>query len=285
MELNILINNDCIKCGKCVDICIANIFTTQKQETPSIDNTEFCITCGHCVAVCPKDAISHSEFPEAKVHKLNMDLLASSDQLMETIRSRRSNRTFTKEPIPMDFLQKIVEAGHRAPTASNMQMMRMTVVTSPEKLKEVSEFTVDTFAKTAKLLQNPFLKPVLKQFIGDAYRYVPLFVKMKSELEKGNDLILRNANALVFFHSPKRIMFGCEDCNLAYQNASLMAESLGVAQFYTGFVCSASKRSSHKKLSAILGTNDIVYAGMALGMPKFSFNKYIDKKDIEVKFI
>ena len=64
-----------------------------------------------------------------------------------------------------------------------------------------------------------------------------------------------------------------------------MAEALGVAQFYTGFVCSAS-REERDRFSELLGLNgDTIHAGMALGMPKFKFEKYIDKKEITVNYL
>ena len=69
---------------------------------------------------------------------------------------------------------------------------------------------------------------------------------------------------------------------MAYQNGSLMAESLGVSQFYTGFVCSAIQQDKQEKLVKLLGIQGKIHAGMALGMPAFRFPNYIDKKDIEV---
>lgn len=80
---------------------------------------------------------------------------------------------------------------------------------------------------------------MLKRIAPQLYGYVPHFKRLISEFDKGNDLILRGATAVILIHTPSESRFGCQDANLAYQNGSLMAESLGVAQFYTGFVCSA----------------------------------------------
>lgn len=70
--------------------------------------------------------------------------------------------------------------------------------------------------------------------------------------------------------------------NLAYQNASLMAECLGVSQFYTGFVCSAIEQDKKGTLEKKLGIDGKIYAGMALGMPAFRYKNYIDRKDLKV---
>ena len=73
-----------------------------------------------------------------------------------------------------------------------------------------------------------------------------------------------------------------DTANLAYQNGSLMAESLGVAQFYTGFVCSAVEQDRNRRLAKMLGISGKIRAGMALGIPAFRYPNYIDRKDINV---
>ncbi len=287
MEYAIYIDGQkCIKCGKCALLCPAAVFTGGEKEIPSAEYARRCIKCGHCVAICPSAAVFHSTFPAEKVHLINRELMPSPEQVLELIKSRRSNRAFTTVPIEQNILQKIVEAAHRAPTATNAQQVAFTVVTSPEKLREISTFTVSVFTSIAKKLSNPILKPILKLIIGPAYRYLPAFQRMQKQLAEGDDPILRGATAVILFHAPSSIMFGKEDCNLAYQNGSLMAEALGVAQFYTGFVCSASSKSGHKKLSRILGIDgNIVYAGMALGIPKHKFKKYIDKQEVMINYL
>jgi hypothetical protein len=61
-----------------------------------------------------------------------------------------------------------------------------------------------------------------------------------------------------------------------------MAESLGISQFYTGFVLQAAKQKN-KKLEKLLGINGKIMAGMALGIPLFQYPNYIDRKDIVLK--
>ena len=99
---------------------------------------------------------------------------------------------------------------------------------------------------------------------------------------KGNDLILREAKTLLLIHTPYANRFGAADANLAYQNGSLMAESLGVSQIYTGFVLSALAQDKKCKFLKSIGIQGKVHAGMALGMPLFLYPNYIDKKPIAV---
>lgn len=278
--MNLKINNEtCISCGRCVAVCPTYIFSS-KNETIEINNSESCIACGHCVAACPTDSVLHSEFPASKVHSIDYSQMPTPEQVMLLCKMRRSNRAFTEEPVPAEMIKKILEAAHVAPTASNMQQVKITVVTDKEKLEWIRRYTIDTFAGIVNKLENPILKPVLKLIIPSAYKYIPTFKRMMNAEDKTMDLILRHATAVLFIHTPTENRFGCQDANLAYQNGSLMAEALGVSQFYTGFVCSAIKQDKSEKLAKEFGIEGTIHAGMAFGMPSFRFPKYIDRKGL-----
>ena len=277
-------SSTCVNCGRCEAICPSVIFG-QGEKIPTLRHINNCIVCGHCVAICPTNSVVHNSFPAEKVHAIDPLQLPEPEKVLTLIRARRSNRAFTNQQVSLENLKLIVEAGYRAPTATNAQQVHFTVVTSADKLKEISQFTIDTLLASIKLLKNPLLKPILKKMMPGVFRYIPIFERMDAEMKRGNDMVLRGAKAAIFIHTPASMNFGKEDSNLAYQNCSLMAESLGVAQFYTGFVCAASARTKHRKLAQILGTEDVVYAGMALGMSKYQFAKYIDKKDVVVHYI
>lgn len=272
----------CIRCGRCVKVCPSSVLEQAGEREPiTVPAVEMCISCGHCAAVCPTGAVHHNHFPPEKIHPVDRSKLPSPEQVLLLCRSRRSNRAFTKAPVPEELLSQILEAAHRAPTASNRQQVAFTLIADPERLRTVSRFTVEKFAAAARKLENPLLKPLLRRIMPDAYKYLPAFRRIISRAEAGNDLILRGATALLLIHTPRENRFGSIDSNLAYQNGSLMAESLGVSQFYTGFVYSATQL--HKgELEKLLGIDGTIHAGMALGMPAFLFPNYIDKRPIAV---
>lgn len=284
MKLSIAIDKEtCIRCRKCVRICPAEIFTQEGANGEiGVQHIQSCIHCGHCVGVCPTFSVIHSEFPASKVHPINPEELPTPEQVLLLIRSRRSNRAFSKKAIPADELDMILEAAHRAPTGTNAQNISFTLVTDPQKIRRVLELTVEIFSELGKKLNNPFLKPILKKIVPDAYKYLPFLSKMKEEVEAGEDPILRKATTLLLIEAPKKSNLGYADANLAYQNASLMAESLGVSQFYTGFLCIALQQDKKNRIPEYLGITGKVHAGMGLGMPAFTFENYIDRKEIRV---
>lgn len=283
MEVSLAIDHaTCIKCGKCVRVCPSAIFVQQAPGAEvGLENVSYCIVCGHCVAVCPTESVGHGEFPPAKVHAIDRSALPSPESVLLLCRSRRSNRAFTKAVVPDELIDLIVEAAHRAPTASNLQQVELTVITDQRRLRQVVDYTMSAFGKVIRLLKNPILKPLLRLLIPGTYKMLRRMEDMQQEYQSG-DPILRGATGLLLIHTPSGNRFGRDDANLAYQNGSLMAESLGVSQFYTGFVCVAIRRDHKNKLAKMLGIEGTIHAGMAFGMPAFTYSKYIDRKAVKV---
>lgn len=268
----------CTKCGKCAQVCPSEIMVRDKA-TKAIDliEVDHCIGCGHCVDVCPTGSVIHSDFPAEHVHAIDYTRMPTPEQTMLLIKSRRSNRTITSRPIPEEMLQQIVEAARCAPTGTNSRLVNYTLITDPAKLRQVSDFTIGVFDGIAKLLLNPVVKFLLKPFLKELYRYVPEFKRLKENHEAGKDPILRKATALLVIHTPASNRFGCEEANLAYQNASLMAQSLGVSQVYMGFVLVAVKQKKKNPFSETMGIDGKIQAIMALGMPAYQYANYVDR--------
>lgn len=269
----------CICCGRCVKVCPSQIFVQEKAGgSVALSKPENCIVCGHCVAACPTGSVAHAEFPPAKVHPVDYAAMPTPAQVELLMAARRSNRALSQRPVPQEMLDRIVAAADLAPTATNARQLGYTLVTDPVLLRRMSEYTLGVFGKLADRLSHPLVRPWLSRLLPDVYRYIPVFRKMRREYAEGNDRILRGATAVLLIHAPKESRFGAEDANLAYQNASLMAEALGVSQIYMGFVLTAVRQDRKKGLCKMLGLGGRrICAVMALGMPQFRYPNYIDR--------
>lgn len=211
--MNVQINIDtasCIRCGKCVKVCPAWIMTQAKPGDPiGLRNIDSCIVCGHCAAVCPTGSVRHSSFPPDKIHPIDRNGLPSPEQVLLLCKARRSNRALSDRPVPQEAIDRILEAAHRAPTASNRQEVSFTVITDPAILDKIIRFTLDTFAGIARKLENPLVKPILKRLRPEFYNYLPAFKRLIAEYDKGNDLILREAKTLLLIQFRSR---RCQPC-------------------------------------------------------------------------
>ncbi|CCZ77208.1 nitroreductase [Alistipes finegoldii CAG:68] len=289
MENTIRVNDAiCIRCGRCVKVCPSQIFVQEKAGAAvTLHKPENCIVCGHCAAACPTGAVEHADFPAEKVHPIDYAALPTPEQVELLLAVRRSNRAFSQRPVPQEYLDRIVAAADRAPTATNARQLGYTLVTDPAMRREIVEYTLGVFGRIVKRLSNPLVRPWLSRLLPGVYRYIPAFRRMRREYaEQGVDRILRGATPVLFIHAPKESRFGAEDANLAYQNASLTAESLGVSQVYMGFVLTAVRQDGKGGLNRMLGLRDRrICAVMALGMPQFRYPNYIDRKEPEVRKI
>jgi nitroreductase len=59
-------------------------------------------------------------------------------QTWDAIRARRNVRSYRPDPVPDADLDRIAEAGWRAPSASNRQHWAFIIVTDPEQLRALS---------------------------------------------------------------------------------------------------------------------------------------------------
>lgn len=285
--MNIEINREsCTRCGKCVRVCPSDVLNSDNEGYAMVKNLEMCIVCGHCAAVCESNSVEHSEFPTSTIHAIDYSLYPTAEQLDLLLKARRSNRALTKKAVPQKLLDKIVEAAYRAPTASNAQGLGYAIITEPEKIMAIRNFTMDVFSGILKMVGNPFVRPIVKMISPDVLKYEKAFKRMQQEHAKegGRDGILRGATAVILIYASAKSRFGAEDANLAYQNGSLMAEVLGVSQIYTGFVLNAT-RQKKGQLENILGIPKgcRIFAGMALGMAAFRYANYIDRKPINLQ--
>ena len=92
----------CIGCGLCSKVCVAhNLVVEHKKARIVMDD---CVMCGQCSAVCPQKAISLVGCGSGQMEKAE-DTRLAPDDILNTIRFRRSVRSFKETEIP----QKVIE--------------------------------------------------------------------------------------------------------------------------------------------------------------------------------
>ncbi len=74
------------------------------------------------------------------------------NQVLQTIRQRRSVRTFIGQPVSDEIIKQILDAGRYAPSGHNTQPWRIVVVRSAEKREQLAELAPqDDMIKAAPL--------------------------------------------------------------------------------------------------------------------------------------
>lgn len=95
----------------------------------------------------------------------------------DAIRARRNVRAYTGQPIPGEHLDRILEAGRRAPSSRNWQPWGFVLVTDREQLQRLSKVwrfgshvatSAATIALVARLPENDLERDTIQYDFGQA---------------------------------------------------------------------------------------------------------------------
>lgn len=116
------------------------------------------------------------------------------EDILHIITSRRSVRNYKKEKIKDEEVQKILEAGRWAPSASNNQPWRFIVINDDNQIKKIGEVT--------KIL-------TINNFVA-------------------------NSPLIIIIYTERRHRWVDLDCGMCAQNMMLEAHSLGIGSCFIG---------------------------------------------------
>lgn len=127
-----------------------------------------------------------------------------TNEVLETIKARRSVRAYDRKQIPADDLNAILEAGAYAPSGMHYETWHFTAVCNTVKLEELNERIKGAFAKS----DDKHLRERGHSETYCCYYHAPTLVIVSNE--------------------PKQWWAGM-DCACAIENMFLAATSLGIA--------------------------------------------------------
>lgn len=133
------------------------------------------------------------------------------NQIIESLKNRKSVRQFEEKVIPQEIKDIILEAAFQAPTAGN-QMLYAIIDVTDEQLKEKLSVTCD---------HQPFIAkaPLVLIFLADTRRWLDAYT------EAGLDVRTPQMGDL---------FLAIQDAVIAAQNAVVAAESFGLGSCYIG---------------------------------------------------
>ncbi len=209
----------CIACGKCVNDCPARVLAlVDGRVVPLEDFDEDCIDCQHCLSICPTAAASVGGRNPADSQPITPVDPAQIDKLF---RSRRSFRKFAPEPVNEELLEKIMESTGYAPTGVNARQRRFTLITDPAVLHDFRD-------KVCRLLveRAPYLPDDISWLANAASKW----------LEKGRDVIFRNAPNMLVVTAGPYASTAQADCLIALSYFELAAQANGLGTVWVGMV-------------------------------------------------
>jgi nitroreductase len=90
------------------------------------------------------------------------------DHLLSVMKDRRSIRSYKSDPVPEEYVEKILEAGRWAPSSANSQPWDFIVVRDIKTKEQIHSVILEVIEKIKKLRDFPFLKTFRAEYVLQA---------------------------------------------------------------------------------------------------------------------
>ncbi len=285
----------CLGCGACAALCPSG-FLTFAGERPTA-REQGCIGCGHCAAVCPSGAVTL----EADAWAASFSTIAATGEmvapgafapeaLVDLLRSRRSCRRYTAEPVPGPVLEDLVRAAIAAPSGTNSQAWTFTVLTSRAAVLGLGEAVAGFFRRLNRLAARPLVRKGLallgRRELEGYYRehYRSVADALAAWDRDRTDRLFHGATAAVVIGSRPGASCPAEDALLAAQNMLLTAHAMGLGTCLIGYAVEAMRHDRRVAASIGLPEKESVHAVVALGWPDVSFLRQTGRRRPLVRY-
>jgi len=244
----------CIGCGLCRDDCPSG--TIRMEGGVAVVTTQRCIKCGHCQAICPQYAISMSGYDDAPEPVLP-GWRVDADSLLVQLKARRSVRRFSARAIAPEAIAQIIEAGRYTPTGSNKQGVSYTVLQ-----QNIAEY-----------------EAVAIRIFRGLKRAVDLVYGGFRNIELDDHFLFKHAKAVIVIKGADAV-----DCALAASSMEMMAQSLGLGVFYSGFFTMITRLSGRLRKRLGVRRGEKAVATLVLGYPAVQYRRTAQRERAEVLF-
>lgn len=173
------------------------------------------------------------------------------NSIIDIIKTRRSVREYTDEPVSEEDIKFLIDCARYAPTGFNIQPWSFIVITNKDIMRKISE------------LGKRYIIPMIKPMKNSSQKVNDFLVFLKTE---GTDMFY-NAPVLVIIMGNENALTADYDCSMAAQTMMLAAHYKGIGSCWIGGVQQALM---DEDLLRELGAPDgfKVVAPLIFGYPK-----------------
>ncbi len=245
----------CVGCSLCVKDCPG--FCLYLEDGKAHVHDTGCIECGHCYAICPQGAVRMNGYDCKEEPVVSMTEL-DSQTLLAAMKSRRTVRQFTKQPVEREKIKQILEAGRYSPTGGNSQSVTFTILGCRQERAE--RICVDIFRKGQRIGAS-IAAPLKRIEISDSFFFkdAPLVIVVSA----------RNS----------------VDAGLSSSYMEIMAESLGLGVLYSGFFVMCARVSRKLRNLMKLPKGQKVVTCMVIGYPAVKYQRIAPRKKVKARVL
>jgi nitroreductase/NAD-dependent dihydropyrimidine dehydrogenase PreA subunit len=256
----------CIQDGICAAVCPSGLIDFEKggYPKPVPEAEDVCIGCGHCVAVCPTGSLKHRAMSVEQCDPVQEELYVKPEQCEHFLKSRRSIRVYEDKPVSREDLSGLIEIARYAPTGQNSQSVEWLVLGNRDELKKFSGMTVDWM----RWVIDNMPELAREKHLDNAVR----------RWEKGIDVVLRNAPAVIIAHGEKESRLAPTNSVIALTYLELAAAARGLGCCWAEFFNAAA--STFPPLMEVMPVSEghICFGSMMIGYPKYKYHRIPRRK-------
>jgi len=220
------------------------------------------------VAACPTGAFSHQNASPEACLPIPDDARITAEQIGQLMRSRRSVRNFTDEPLARELIAELLDVARFAPSGCNAQPVHWLVLHDTSQVRRASELAVGGLRQM--LTQEPasLLSEVLRRLV--------------SRWDEGVDVVARGAPHLILAHAPKDDPLAPSACIIAQTYLELAASAHGFGTCWMGLVDMTANTWPPLREFLALPPGHVVLASMAIGRPAFQYVRIPPRKQLRL---
>ena len=263
----------CIRCGACVAACGRSVLADDGEGAPHVPpgNEAMCNFCGHCSAICPVDAVASPGYNGERAMPLDFCSPVDFASARRLILSCRSIRRYKEETVQEEEVLELLDVARRAPTASNLQLIRWMVMSGREKAERFTALTMDWFDTVVR--HDPAMN---SRYNVNA---------MMARYREGYDVILRGAPNVVFALTDKSAVWGQTDAAIAMTYFCLAAHAKNIGSCWCGFGTMALRSFAPLREFLGLEQDDRVHAVAFFGRPDMAYHALPPRKPLRLTWI
>ncbi len=284
----------CKKCLFCAEVCPNKIIYKNENNIMLFrkDRIELCFKCGQCMAICPTKSINIQGL------SYNEDFFDLPKQesyeegFFNLLYSRRAVRNFSNKPVSREVLEKIVKAISFAPPSFPPIKTELIVVQNQLIIREALPYMIELFDFLVKAMSNPIMRVFIKKETGKKLfatmqkHLIPLMIKRLPFLKNGSEnTITRDAPAMILFLADRDGDDIREDIYIAATIGILAAHSLGLGGSIMDIIPPAIEKKKELRKMFNVSDNQEVVASIILGYPKYKYQRGINRKINNIKWI
>jgi nitroreductase/NAD-dependent dihydropyrimidine dehydrogenase PreA subunit len=261
MSLFSIDRDKCKRDGLCVEECPMRLIEMKGEDfpTPIKSAEEFCVNCGHCVAICTQGALSLTTMKPQDCPPVKAELQLGVEHAEHFLRSRRSIRTYKKQPVDRATLKTLVEMARYAPSGHNLQPVHWLVIDDSAEINRLAGLVID-FMRMMIDTHPEIAGPMHFGLVVKAWEY-------------GADRVLRGAPTVIVAHGLKSLASAQSACTIALAYLELAATSLGLGTCWAGYFNAAATFYPAMMEALALPEGHQSFGAMMVGYPKFKYQR------------